>query len=292
MNVSKSLELYFLEIINKRVPQEDVIYYKNIESVVEISKSIVALSNTNGGDIIFGIDTSNNRFLLSGISSDANIDARIESVSQILSKVNYVFLKFGDSSNKFLGIHVHKSVLPIYHEGKKYILKNGNILLDPPKIFISHSSQDKLYGDVLVRLLRELGLTRNQIIFTSDSNYGIPIGTNIFDHLRKQIGEYSHIIYLLSENYYGSIPCLNEMGAAWMIQNEYDVIGIPTFSFSNPKFSEGAIDPRKIGFLLDDRTRVTEFVVKILNKFHLTQIDNMESNRIVNDVIDSCKKIK
>lgn len=60
--------------------------------------------------------------------------------------------------------------------------------------------------------------------------------------------------------------------------------GIPTFSFSNSKFSEVAIVPRKIGFLLDDRT--------ILNKFNLANIDNLESNRIVNDVIDSCKKIK
>lgn len=291
MLMANSLDSHFLKIIEKGAIQDDVIYYKNIESSKLISESIVALANTNGGDIIFGIDTNNNKFTISGISSDANIDTRINSISNIHENLHYVFLKFKFNSKLFLGIHVHKSLSSIYYEGKKYILRRKNILLDPPKVFISHSSQDKLYGDVLTRLLRDLGLTREQIIFTSDSNYGIPIGTNIFEYLRKQIGGNSYIIYLLSENYYDSIPCLNEMGAAWMIQNEYDVIGVPKFSFSSNKFSEGAIDPRKLGFLLDDRTRLTEFVAKIINKFDLKNINNMESNQIVDEAINSCNKI-
>ena len=35
------------------------------------------------------------------------------------------------------------------------------------RIFISHSRKDKAFGDVLVKLLRDIGLTQRQIIYTS-----------------------------------------------------------------------------------------------------------------------------
>ncbi|MGN0245845.1 MAG: hypothetical protein ACI4DK_07760 [Lachnospiraceae bacterium] len=43
------------------------------------------------------------------------------------------------------------------------------------KIFISHSSKDKIYGDLLVELLKGLGLRRDEIIYTSNDLYGIPL---------------------------------------------------------------------------------------------------------------------
>lgn len=36
------------------------------------------------------------------------------------------------------------------------------------KVFISHSSKDKVYGDILVDLLKGLGLKREEIIYTSN----------------------------------------------------------------------------------------------------------------------------
>lgn len=152
-------------------------------------------------------------------------------------------------------------------------------------IFISHRSEDKKYGLALVSLLRGLGLQRKQIVFTSDDDYGIPIGMNIFDYLRSQIGNGAYMIYLLSENYYESVPCLNEMGAAWVVQNDYTVIGVPGFNFDNPKFSEGAIDPRRIGFTLDNRKRLVEFKNIILDKFQL-QVDEADWNSLLEKHIE------
>lgn len=153
------------------------------------------------------------------------------------------------------------------------------------KIFISHSSMDKTYGEVLVKLLRELGLNREEIIFTSNDDYGIPLGENIFDYLKKQIKEGVYILYLLSDNYYNSVACLNEMGAAWIVQNEYTVIGVPNFNFDNPKFSEGAIDPKRIGFNMDNKKRVVEFKNKILERFKLS-IDEADWNNALDKYFD------
>lgn len=137
-------------------------------------------------------------------------------------------------------------------------------------IFISHNSKNAFYGKALVKLLRNIGLERKQIIFTSDSSYGIPIGEDIFQYLRAQIQKKPIMIFLLSEEYYKSIASLNEMGAAWMVQSEYWVIGVPGFDFNNENFTNGAINPRQIGFAMNDKKRVIEFKQKLCSKFNLT----------------------
>lgn len=141
----------------------------------------------------------------------------------------------------------------------------------PMKIFISHASINKNYGTALVELLKGIGI--NDIVFTSNAAFGIPIGENIFDWLKKQISENCFVVYLLSSEYYKSVACLNEMGAAWVIENDHAVIFLPGFNVSGSEFQNGAIDPRKIGFHIDDRDRVTEFCQKLKRHFPIT--DNL-----------------
>ena len=57
------------------------------------------------------------------------------------------------------------------------------------KIFISHSSQNKSFGQELVNLMVSLGISSDKIIFTSNVAHGIPIGNNIFDWLKSQISD-------------------------------------------------------------------------------------------------------
>lgn len=138
----------------------------------------------------------------------------------------------------------------------------------PMKIFISHASINKNYGTALVELLKGIGI--NDIVYTSNVAYGIPIGENIFDWLKKQISEKCFVVYLLSSEYYKSVACLNEMGAAWVIENDHAVIFLPGFNVSSSKFQNGAIDPRNIGFYIDNKDRITEFCNKLKSHFPIT----------------------
>lgn len=97
------------------------------------------------------------------------------------------------------------------------------------KIFISHSSIDREYGEVLVKLLLGIGVKGSQIIFTSDADYGIPTGENIFKYLKNQIHNDAHMLYLLSDHYYDNVVCMNEMGAAWVMQKTYHMLMFPGF---------------------------------------------------------------
>lgn len=138
------------------------------------------------------------------------------------------------------------------------------------KIFISHSSENKNYGAILVELLKDIGIKNEEIIFTSNAAYAIPLSKNIFDWLKTQITEKPFVIYLLSEEYYKSIACLNEMGAAWIIENQHAAIFLPNFNLSSTEFLSGALDPREIGLKINDEDRIFSFIDLLSESFSIT----------------------
>lgn len=138
------------------------------------------------------------------------------------------------------------------------------------KIFVSHSSDNEAYGNALVELLRGLGIRENEVIFTSNVAYGIPLGENIFHWLKKQIIEKPYVIYLLSPSYYSSIACLNEMGAAWIVENDHTVIFTPDFKIDSREFQSGALDPREIGFFINNEERIISFIELLRKSFEIS----------------------
>lgn len=147
-----------------------------------------------------------------------------------------------------------------------------------PKIFISHSSKDGSYVNKFVNLLEDIGLTEEEIICTSVSGYGIPLGEDIYDYLKSQFEKYKlHMIFILSDNYYKSVACMNEMGAAWILKNKCTTILLPGFKF---KDIEGAINPREIGLKLDNdlkdvKERLGQLKDCLINEFGLHKIPDI-----------------
>jgi len=138
------------------------------------------------------------------------------------------------------------------------------------KIFISHSSKNANYGQAIVDLLVAVGVNSEQIIFTSNDAFGIPTGQNIFNWLKARITEKPHVIYLLSSEYFSSVACLNEMGAAWVVENEHTIIFTPEFNASSPEFQSGALDPREMGFKINNHDRVTGFIETLRDLFPIS----------------------
>lgn len=120
----------------------------------------------------------------------------------------------------------------------------------PKKIFISHSTEDKEYVQALVELLEDIGINEEQLFCSSLREYGVKIGEDIYDRLKREFTSYDlWVFFILSDNYYRSAACLNEMGAAWVLQKDYLSVLLPEFNFSDVK---GAINPKKIGIKLND----------------------------------------
>ncbi len=116
------------------------------------------------------------------------------------------------------------------------------------KLFVSHSGRDSEIADAFVNFMYKIGLSDEQIICTSKPGTHIPAGEDIYDYLKNQLAdEKIYAIFLLSDNYYVSTVCLNEMGAIWLKKAESLSLLVPGFDF---KDIEGVVRNSKIGIKL------------------------------------------
>lgn len=188
--------------------------------------------------------------------------------------------KFNELSGSLYAIS--KNIDKYYYSAEVTAVKKtkGEITMPQksPKIFISHASSDKEYVSKLIDLLEGIGLNEKHIFCSSIAGYGIPLDQDIYDYLKLQFETRNlHVILVLSENYYKSIACMNEMGAAWILKNKYSIILLPGFEF---KEIRGAINPRQIGLKLDnDLTDIKEKLGQLkdclLNELGLSTISDI-----------------
>lgn len=172
--------------------------------------------------------------------------------------------------------------------------KRDNIvnISKPSKIFISHSTNDADYTKAIVELLEDIGLDENQIFCSSLREYGIKIGEDIYERLKKEFVTYDlWVFFILSDNYYKSPASLNEMGAAWVLQKEYLSVLLPEFDFRDIK---GAINPNKIGIKLNSSDIIptlNDLKDEVCNKFGCNITQN-RWERVRNNFIDKIKKLE
>mgnify|MGYP004682815603 CR=1 FL=1 len=174
--------------------------------------------------------------------------------------------------------------------------KGGQVMSQKSsKIFISHASKDADYVSCIVDLLEDLGLRKEQLFCSSVSGYGIPLGKDIYDYLYQQFQEYDlHVILVLSDNYYQSVACMNEMGAAWVLKNDYTTILLPGFEFNEIK---GAINPRQIGIKLDGdsddvKEKLGQLKDTLLQKFGLSSLSDVRWERKRDAFISTISNIR
>ena len=116
-------------------------------------------------------------------------------------------------------------------------------------LFISHADKDSEIVSYFVDLLYAIGLKEKNMFCSSRTELDVPIRENIYDYLRNLLDSDTVIpIFMLSDNYYESAACLNEMGAVWMKQQSYFTFLLPNFEFKQIK---GAINPNNKGIKLD-----------------------------------------
>ncbi|HHU53641.1 MAG TPA: hypothetical protein GXZ43_06165 [Clostridiaceae bacterium] len=155
------------------------------------------------------------------------------------------------------------------------VLSAPNQMEKTTKIFISHSSKDKKYVDLLVTLFVKMGLSTDQVFCSSLPGYDIPIGSNIFDYLREQFLLYDlHVIFVHSINYYGSPVSLNEMGAAWALKTNYTSILLPDFTFD---MMRGVVNNETVAIKLDNnetevKDKLNQLHNKLVDEFKLAMI--------------------
>jgi hypothetical protein len=175
-----------------------------------------------------------------------------------------------------------------YYPATFYMQQSQPIYQSPPRILISHSSLDKNFCDVFVELLVSMGLTSNSIIYTSKTEFAVPLGVDIYEYLRKNLEKRNlWVFFMLSQNFYRSAACLNEMGAAWVRQSKCYNILLPNFKHTKRK---GVINLNEQTFDLCDPVRLTELKKMVCKRWRLS-IDDKRWAAVQYDFIEKMKQL-
>ena len=128
------------------------------------------------------------------------------------------------------------------------------------KVFISHSSKDKdiilLFKDIILKA--GIGLSDDEIFFTSSPETGVPVGGNIPEYIKQKLKDCDCAFLMISENYKDSEICLNEMGAAMVLGKRLIPIVLYNYDFD------------KVGWLIDH-----SLCIRIDNEERLDEIRDL-----------------
>lgn len=145
------------------------------------------------------------------------------------------------------------------------------------KLFISHSSQDAKVVTEFVNFMLTIGLKCEDIICTSVPSTKIPNGMDIFDYLNQALNDEIFVLFFLSDNYYSSPVCLNEMGAAWVKKVDSLNFLLADLDFSDIR---GVVNKNKVGIKLGTcndmaKASLNEFKDKLTALFGVTINQNV-----------------
>ena len=191
---------------------------------------------------------------------------------QLTDRKEYKFYKLALNTNtsfSLTGETIQTKVLGVLFDLRQY---SGSVPKVFDRVFISYSSRDLDVVAPFVKMLSSLGLDGSKLFCNSVEGYGIPLRENIYDYLKREFTEKNtFVVMVMSDNYYNSKPSLNEMGAAWVMSKEYVHILIKGFEFNQ---IEGAVDPQKIGFKIEDKYRLNEFKDNLIKELRLPPVAN------------------
>lgn len=162
------------------------------------------------------------------------------------------------------------------------------------KLFISHSSQDAKVVTAFVNFMLTIGLKSEDMICTSVPSTKIPNGEDIFDYLNKTLNDEIFVLFFLSDNYYSSPVCLNEMGAAWVRKADSLNFLLADFDFSDIR---GVVNKNKVGIKLGtcdamSKVSLNEFKETLISLFGITINQNvweLARDNFLNAAVDSSR---
>lgn len=195
------------------------------------------------------------------------------------------------------------SELPYYYVGDNNDLQKGNFKRKNiakqsiknkqkyDRIFISHSSKDTTFVDKFVDFLKDMGVKNKSIFYSSMAEYGVENRKNINDTIRKKLANGKpFVIFMLSKNFFESIVCVQETGATWGLQHDYQCFLLPGYSFK--EINSGVLDVlQDLAIKLDCNSvellnRLVNFRNDIQNGFNIKKMDEREWNRKVNGFME------
>lgn len=108
------------------------------------------------------------------------------------------------------------------------------------RIFVSHCREDLIPVEQFVDTLIDIGVKKGDIFYSSRTHMSAGIGSDFHSAIKESLYDAEIVFLMLSKNYYNSSYCLQEAGAAWILDKKL----IPILMGITYDKMEGFIDKR------------------------------------------------
>lgn len=220
-------------------------------------------------------------------------------LSNYYSNANADYVKFkniDNSGNGYTLLNNYHEIYSIYNLLMIQTNKESNARKEKsnsPMVFISHSSKDKAFVEELVELLESIGFDESNLFCSSVDGYGIGLGEDIFETLKKLFREHElFVIFVHSPRYYESPVSLNEMGAAWVLKTNFYSFLTQDMQFDRMK---GVVNSDKVAIKVDAedaKARLNELKDKLCAAFNLESISHTKWERKRDRFLEKVNHIK
>lgn len=142
----------------------------------------------------------------------------------------------------------------------------ANLSRPTKRILISHKKDCEQFGNFIIDILLKMSCElKESIIFTSNSDYGVPQGYDICSYLNECFRDDIYVVFLFSRSYYDSNICLAEAGAAWGTNKQYTNFVIDmSFSDISEPINNGQKGARLINLTDDDKKDLAKELIRIV----------------------------
>ncbi|GAA4807636.1 toll/interleukin-1 receptor domain-containing protein [Litoribaculum gwangyangense] len=210
-----------------------------------------------------------------------------ENVSIVNSKRVYVIDLLKSQSNELIIQIASDLGLEVPEQIEMQIKKEKTKELGDQKIFISHSSLDIKIVEKVIDILEAIGVPSNKIFCSSFEGYGVKLGSDFLEVIKKELDSNVLVIFILSSNFYSSVVSLCEMGATWVKTNSHIPILIPPFEYDEIK----GVIPTTHGMKINEKDKLNSLRDIVTDFIGLEPLNTSVWERRRDNVLKEVKKI-
>ncbi|EHI96905.1 hypothetical protein CDLVIII_0167 [Clostridium sp. DL-VIII] len=235
----KHLDFYFIKIKSIEIIGEKfIIEYDSISSSNKRSELLYGFENIGDSKIIAISTKEKLKYWLNKNRMSINLENYLGNSKSIVDK------------SKVFTVHGHDELA--VEQTANIGISKKTLVHKKKKLFISHSSKNRNITDEFVELLKAMGITNDEIYYSSYEETGVDFLQDCFQRINQEFNNNElMVIFMISREFYQSKICLAETGAAWVsVANKYIPIIIPPYSYNN---IEGVINATQAAIDLNDK---------------------------------------
>lgn len=128
------------------------------------------------------------------------------------------------------------------------------------KIFISHNSKD---ANKIEELVKSLKILKKEVFYSSKtSTNNIGFGQDFYEKIKEEISNSEVVLFMVSDNFYDSIPSLIEVGMAYSLGKKMIPIGLKGGDYK--KLLKGVFNTNQRLICLDNEPDIGDLLMDLV----------------------------